>query len=164
MRIGWTPPIPPSKSVLSKKLQSKATFETSMDESSAVRSAETGTAAETLTSFQESELQVKNYVLTVAFRQNWAEKSLRLGGNSKSREGFDYQDPFYWQPEKVAQRVISFTKAVAGQNDPSMIAPLLNSALKGLDEAEKILGNSDILQKTRESVYDAFQAWKTKTP
>lgn len=162
MRIGWTHPIPPSTPVnKARKAQTTSPSEQTDDFIPSQELRATYSPSSSPPAVQESELQVKNYVMTVVFRQNWVEKkSSSLNTEPKTRGGFDYQDLSYWQPEKVAQRVISFSKSLVS-DDPKSIDHLLSSAFKGLDDAEKMLGETEILRQTRESIADAFRAWKS---
>lgn len=110
---------------------------------------------------KDQQLQVKNYVTTVLFRQNWVEKSSRLNAQVlRSTAGIDFQDTAYWKPEQVGKRILNFAKSL-GSTDSSKIDSLKESALKGLDDSAKMLGGMNgTLQKTQEQVISEFDAWK----
>lgn len=169
MRIGWTHPVQsPTPTKIGRKTQDTSSPSHSFEmEPSLSHSNETGSAygpAGNNSPPQQSDIQIKNYMMTVLFRQNWSENTSHFGAHGlPTRPGFDNQDYSYWQPEKVAQRVISFAKAVADK-EPSTIDRLKSSALQGLDNAEKMLGNTVPLQQTREFVLQAFEDWKNEQP
>jgi hypothetical protein len=109
---------------------------------------------------QDNHLQVKNYVTTVLFRQNWIGNANLNINTMRSRDAFDFQDPLYWQPEKVAKRVVNFSKSLA--KDVSKIDEYRQAAGEGFDEAIKMLGETKSIAKTKELTEKAFEDWQAE--
>lgn len=112
---------------------------------------------------KDQQLQVKNYVTTVLFRQNWAEKSSRFSTQfSRSTTGMEIHDTTYWKPEQVAKRIVSFAKSF-GDHTTEKIDQLKETALRSLDDTAKMLGGSNgTLQKTQEQISQEFDTWKNE--
>lgn len=63
----------------------------------------------------------------------------------------------YWSPEAVADRIIGFATAWAG-DDPEKLQKALAAVRKGFAEAEKMLGAlPDVSQRTRDLVERKFE-------
>jgi hypothetical protein len=110
---------------------------------------------------KDQQLQVKNYVTTILFRQNWAEKSSRFSTQfSRSTAGVEVQDTTYWRPEQVAQRIVSFSKSY-GDNTTEKVDLLKKTALESLESTAQMLGGINrTLQITRERIVQEFDAWR----
>jgi hypothetical protein len=65
----------------------------------------------------------------------------------------------YWSPEAVANRILGFAQAAAG-DDPEKQKKMLEAVRKGFAEAEKMLGAlPGVSQQTRQLVEEKFQQW-----
>ena len=163
MRIGGIFPGPPAERPKEGK-RGETVSRTRKDEFiSQVKTAASSYSAPTVTSpqSQDSHLQIKNYVTTVLFRQNWIGKANRLNTNTfRSRDGFEFQDPVYWQPDNVAKRVVNFSKSLA--KEPPKIDEYRQAAEEGFDEAIKMLGETKNIDKTRELTEKAFGDWQSE--
>lgn len=67
----------------------------------------------------------------------------------------------YWGVEQTSERIISFAKALAG-DDPTKIETLKNAFEQGFEQAKKLFGGElpDISQKTYDRVMKGFDEWK----
>jgi hypothetical protein len=67
----------------------------------------------------------------------------------------------YWGVEQTSERLVSFAKALAG-NDPSKAEAMMNAVKKGFKEATKAWGGElpEICQKTLDTTIEKLNKWK----
>ena len=77
---------------------------------------------------------------------------------AKAKE--DISENGYWGVEQTSERMLSFAKALSG-NDPSKGSQLLEAFKKGFEEATKAWGDTlpEISQKTYEATIQKFEKW-----
>lgn len=70
----------------------------------------------------------------------------------------------YWGVEQTSDRLVSFAKALAG-NDKSKADELMNAIEEGFQEATKAWGDElpDICKETLEATREKMEAWKNET-
>ncbi len=76
----------------------------------------------------------------------------------------DIADDGYWGVEQTSDRLVSFAKALAG-NDSSYANQLIDAIKKGFDDATKDWGDTlpDLCQKTMKATIDKMEAWRDGT-
>jgi len=73
----------------------------------------------------------------------------------------DIAEDGYWGVEQTSDRMVSFAKALAG-NDPEKADLLIDAVKKGFEEATKTWGDElpDICQKTLDATIEKLNQWK----
>lgn len=76
----------------------------------------------------------------------------------------DIAEDGYWGVEQTSERLVSFAKALAG-NDPSKAEKLLGAIEEGFQQATKAWGDElpEICKKTLEVTREKMKAWKIDT-
>ena len=76
----------------------------------------------------------------------------------------DISEDGYWGVEQTSDRLVSFAKALAG-NDSAKADELMAAIEKGYEEATKAWGDElpEICQKTLEATREKMEAWKNGT-
>ena len=79
----------------------------------------------------------------------------------KARE--DIAEDGYWGVEQTSERLVSFAKALAG-NDPEKADEMMAAVKKGFDEATKSWGDKlpDICQRTLDTTLEKLEKWKAE--
>lgn len=94
-------------------------------------------------------------------RKQVAEQNIRLNVSPELREAArqELAPGGYWNPEAVANRILGFAQAWAG-DDPDKQKKALEAVRKGFAMADKMLGGlPEVSQQTRTLVEEKFQAW-----
>lgn len=98
------------------------------------------------------------------FKMDSMEKMKELSESMEADTVFDEDE---WGVEAVANRILDFAKALAG-DDPSKLDMLQDAVEKGFKQAESLWGGKlpDISYETRERVMQGFDEWREsyKTP
>lgn len=76
----------------------------------------------------------------------------------------DIAEDGYWGVEQTSERLVSFAKALAG-NDPSKAEELMGAIEEGFKQATKAWGDElpEICKRTLEATREKMNAWKNET-
>lgn len=87
--------------------------------------------------------------------------SLEVDPVTAAQAQADIAEDGYWGVEQTSDRLVSFAKALAG-NDPAYADELLAAMKKGFEQATGEWGDKlpDICQKTMEAAEKKMEAWK----
>ena len=83
---------------------------------------------------------------------------------AKAQAQKDIAEDGYWGVEQTSERIVSFAKALSG-DDSSKADAMLEAFKKGFEQATKSWGKKlpDLSQKTYDAVLKKFDAWKNNT-
>ncbi len=89
---------------------------------------------------------------------------LEVDPETAAKAKADIADDGYWGVDQTSDRLVSFAKALAG-NDTSYADNLIDAIKQGFDEATKDWGDTlpDICQKTIKATIDKMEAWRDGT-
>ncbi len=94
----------------------------------------------------------------------WAllrEGKVQVDLETAAKASSDIAEDGYWGVEQTSERLVSFAKALAG-NDSSKAETMINAVKKGFDEATKTWGGKlpEICQKTLDTTIEKLNKWK----
>ena len=87
--------------------------------------------------------------------------NLQVDAETQEQAKKDIAQDGYWGVEQTSERLVSFAKALAG-NDPSKADELLAAIEKGFQQATKAWGDElpDICKQTLEATRQKMKDWK----
>ncbi len=90
--------------------------------------------------------------------------TLEVDEATRAQAQEDISEDGYWGVEQTSERLVSFAKALAG-NDSAKADELMKAIEKGFGEATKTWGDElpEICQKTLEATREKMEAWKNGT-
>lgn len=86
---------------------------------------------------------------------------LEVDAETAAKAKQDIAEDGYWGVEQTSDRMVSFAKALAG-NDPEKADAMIKAVKKGFDEATKAWGDKlpDISQRTLDATIEKLNKWK----
>lgn len=90
--------------------------------------------------------------------------TLEIDDDTREQAQEDISENGYWGVEQTSDRLVSFAKALSGE-DPSKAEMLMNAIEKGFKQATEAWGDElpELCSKTLEAVREKMQAWKNGT-
>ena len=90
-------------------------------------------------------------------------KNLTVDAKTIEQAKKDISEDGYYGVKQTSDRILSFAKAVAG-NDPKSLEKMRNAVEKGFKQVEKMWGDKlpEISQKTYDKVMETFDQWQGK--
>lgn len=87
-------------------------------------------------------------------------RSLTVDPQVKAQAQADIGENGYWGVEQTSDRIVSFAKAMAGE-DVELAKKMIDAVKEGFGQAEKKWGEKlpDISQKTMDSTYSKLDSW-----
>lgn len=87
--------------------------------------------------------------------------TLEIDDQTRAQAQKDIAEDGYWGVEQTSDRLVSFAKALAGDN-PELADKMMKAIEKGFEEATKTWGDKlpDLCQKTLEATREKMNNWK----
>lgn len=87
--------------------------------------------------------------------------TLEIDDQTRAQAQKDIAEDGYWGVEQTSDRLVSFAKALAGDN-PELADKMMKAIEKGFEEATKTWGDKlpDLCQKTLEATREKINNWK----